>query len=236
MEKIKNLCKDICDKISKTGWIVISLVVAVILLVVIGSLLARNGVDLWPFNNGTSDEVSEDVIGGDMNDEFEFRLQSANDAVLSAEDVFEGKYDNSVESATVFVNNTREVKVAVVIDDEKYAIDGMDELACGKFSFVLTRVPEVPGIINETLTAVFGDKVATDFTPGNIIPSTHTNLVFEKATLDDGIAKVYLRGEFAEESEDSCNKTLAVTQIVETVKQFDTVSEVEIYQNLQKIN
>jgi len=54
--------------------------------------------------------------------------------------------------------------------------------------------------------------------------------------LEEGVAKVYLRGEFGEVEGNDCVGDLAITQIEETVKKFDTVVGVEIYLNLQKVN
>lgn len=229
-------CKEFLRNITKTGWIIISLVIVVILLVIIGILLSNKGVDLWPFNNSSKEMVVEDEGTEQLLQELDRTMESAKDSVLSVEDVLNGKYDNSVESATLYVQNTTEVTVAVVIDNQEYEVEGLEEKECGKFALVKTRVPNNPGIINETLKAIFGDKVVTDFEPGNIIPKYHKDLVFDNAVLEEGVAKIYLRGEFSESEETSCASDLAIIQIEETVKQFETVSQVEIYQNLQKIN
>ena len=228
--------KEIFINISKTGWIVISSVIVVVLLVIIGILSANKGVDLWSFNNsGDNRELVNDDRGEELLEELDRTLQSAKDSVLSVEDVLNGRYDNSVESATLYVQNTKEVKIAVVIDSAEHEINGLEERECGKFAFVTTRVPDKPGIINETLKVMFSDNVITDFMPGNIIPKYPPGLVFDRAVLEAGVAKVYLRGEFGELEGSGCATDLAVTQIKETVEQFDTVEAVEIYQNLQKI-
>jgi hypothetical protein len=229
------------ERISKTGWIIVSLVIIVILLVIIGILLERKGVDLWPFNNGSNPEVTlKEVELGEENEDLlaqvDRALQSAEDSVLSVEDVLAGMYDNSVESATVFVQNTREVQIAVVIEETEYQIANTEETDCGKLAFVTVRVPDKPGIINETLKAIFANKIKTDFKPGNVIPLYHPGIVFDKAVLENGVAKIYLRGEFGEAEEDNCGKELVIKQLEATVAQFDTVNSVEIYQNLQKVN
>jgi len=230
--------KEFLRSISKTGWIIVSFVGAVIILLIVGVLIAKKGVDLWPFNNGI--QIEEYANNNDGNEELlaqvDRAIQSANDSVLSIEDVLNGKYDNSIEAATIFENNTQEVQVAVVFDNSKYAIEGLNQTSCGKLAFVTTRVPNNPGVINETLKAIFADKVYTDFEPGNIIPAYHPDLVFDNAVIEDGVAKIYLRGEFGSSEKDNCGEALAISEIEGTVKQFETVKDVEIYQNLKKIN
>lgn len=227
-------CKEFFSSITKTGWIVFSSAIVLILLVIIGILLARKGVDLWPFNNGSDNlQVSEVSENEELMANVDRAMQSAKDSVLSVEDVLDGKYGNSVESATLFVQNTTEVKVALLIDTEASGIEGDISTTCGDFTFVTARVPDKPGIINETLTAVFADKVASDFMPGNVLPKFNSNLIFDNAVLEEGVAKIYVRGEFGDTN---CAKENAITSIVQTVSQFRTVNEVEIYQNLQKVN
>lgn len=228
-------CKEFFESITKTGWIVFSLIIVLILLIIIGFLLSKKGVDLWPFNNGEINGQESEI--SEENEEIlanvERAMQSARDSVLSVEDVLSGKYENSVESATLFVKNTKEVSVLTLIDSNKYEIEPDKSTTCGDFVSVKTRVPDRPGIINETLKAMFGDKIVTDFMPGNIVSKENPNLIFENAVLEQGVAKIYLRGEFAEIE---CVKENTVTSILDTVSQFQNVDEVEIYQNLQKIN
>jgi hypothetical protein len=226
--------KEFFRNISKTGWIVVSLVIVVILLIIIGILSAKNGMDWWPFNNGSdSKEWRVDSENGNENllANVDRALQSAEDSVLSVEDVLSGAYNNDYESATVFIRNTVEIPVAVLgtIEAEEVATS-----TCGEIQYVITRVPNKPGIINESMKALFSDKVNTDFEPGNVITRYHQGLVFDNAVLESGVAKIYLRGSLTEDA--VCGADQVVAQIEATVKQFDTVESVEIYQNLNKIN
>lgn len=231
MEKIKNFIRNI----SKTGWIVISVSIVVLILIVVGFLLVKNNVKIWPFNGKVSTQENsisnKNNIASLSNDS-----QSTGDSVFSVEDVMNGKYSNSVQAAKVFVDNTKEVKVAVVFDEKKFEIPDTTNLSCGKLTFVSVRVPNKSGIINETLKAIFDNKVITDFVPGNIIPVYHPNLVFDKVVAENGVVQVYLKGDFSTLKEGKCGISLAVSEITETVKQFEGVKSVEIYQNLNKIN
>lgn len=231
MEKIK----DFVNSISKTGWIIVGVVVIILILLITGFLLVKKEGSVWTLNKEASTGDSQE-FKLDLEDNFNGNKDNTNDLVFSSEDVSRGEYDNSVEAANLFVKNTREVQVAVVIDDEKYAIANSKDLSCGKLAFVTVRVPDNVGIINETLKAVFGDKVSTDFFPGNIIPKYHPNLVFDSAILEDGVVQIYLRGDFSTLKNGKCDISLAISQITETVKQFSGIKEVEIYQNLNRIN
>ncbi len=231
MQKIK----DFIDSISKTGWIIVSVVVVILILLIAGFLLVKKEGSVWPFNNkpvSTEEQETQKNLLANMGG----NTDNTNDSVFSSEDVSNGKDSNSIEAANLFVKNTQEVKVAVIIDDEEYAVANSKDLSCGKLAFVSTRVSKKPGIINETLKAMFGDKIVTDFLPGNIIPKYHPNLIFDNAILENGVVQIYLRGDFSTLKNGKCDISLAISQITETVKQFSGIKSVEIYQNLNKIN
>ncbi len=233
MEKIKEFYRNI----TKTGWIIILLIIAFLLFAVFGVVLSRRGIDLWPFNYNSIDiDVVEDSLNNDrFLSNLDQTMKSSKDSVLSLEDVFDGKYKNSYESATVFVRNTYEVPVAVFVDDKQLKTKNKGQLICGDLTFVVYRIPRGGAVINTTIRAIFDDKIATDFEPGNIIPKFHPNLVFDNATLENGIVRIYLKGDFGDET-NICNSKMALIQITETVKKFEGVKSIEIYQNLQKIN
>lgn len=232
MEKIK----DFMNSISKTGWVIVSVVFVVLILLIVGFLLVKKEGSVWPFNNKSMSVEDSKIQQENLLANIDVSTDKTNDSVFSSEDVANNSNDNSVEAANLFVKNTKEVQVAVVIDDEGYAVLNSKNLSCGKLAFVSVRVADKPGIINETLKAVFGDKVNTDFLPGNIIPKYHPNLIFDNAILENGVVQIYLRGDFSTLKNGKCDISLAISQITETVKQFSGIKSVEIYQNLNKIN
>ena len=88
---------------------------------------------------------------------------------------------------------------------------------------------------NELTKAMFEGKVLADFTPGNIIPIYHPDLIFKSVVIENQVAKVYLDGNFGGEHDGWCDASLALAQIAETAKTFSTVKEVEIYQGDKKV-
>jgi hypothetical protein len=226
MEKIK----EFYDNITKTGWIIISAVFVLILIVILVIVLPKKASDLSQLNESDIQNTDGKSTQNDVS------VNSSEQSVLTVSDVLEGEYKNDYQSATVFVQNTADVPVAVYFEDEQQTINDSDQKICGKLTFVTTRLPKSTSIINETLKAVFANKITTDFEPGNIIPVYHPNLVFDNATIDNGVVRVYLKGDFSGDKSDNCGLSMALNQITETVKKFEGVKSVEVYQNLQKIN
>lgn len=226
--------KEFFGNITKTGWIIVSLAIVVVLLIIIGILSARSGSGFL-FLNKVKEPTPEFVEYG--NEEIlanvERAMESAKDSVLSVEDVLSGKYGNDYESATIYVRNTVEVPVAVFRSLQKQ--EGGLNNVCGEIEYVITRIPSKPAVVNETLKALFSENVTTDFEPGNIIFKEHKGLIFDNATIDsDGVLEIYLRGEFNENA--VCGFNSAVSQIEYTVNKLDTVKKIEIYLNLNLVN
>lgn len=129
----------------------------------------------------------------------------------------------------------QEVKVALIIAKNGYDVQDIISGTCGNVYMVTTYV-RGPELLTNSLRALFGDKVFGDFLPGNIIPTYHPNLTFEKVTISSGVARVHLHGSFSSAISGSCDKTLALAQIAETAKAYPTVSSVEIYLDSEKVN
>lgn len=103
---------------------------------------------------------------------------------------------------------------------------------CDTIVFVEKTVPKSVAVLNVTLMAMFEAKEDFGFLPGNFVASQE-KLSFDKATIEDGIAKVYLTGEVGPLAGDCDNQRLQI-QIEEATLQFDTVNKVEIFLNGQK--
>ena len=131
---MKNM-KEFFKNISQTGWIIISIAIISILLVIINVYAKKE--DSGIVFLGNQDSVpKEDQVGYNKEESLsnlEKSLTNTTDNVFSAEDVLDGKYGNSVEEATLFVKNTKEVKILVVIDTDKYQAQGIEAKKCGKF-------------------------------------------------------------------------------------------------------
>jgi hypothetical protein len=93
---------------------------------------------------------------------------------------------------------------------------------------IYRNIEPTPAILNATMKELFAYKQEFDYLPGNFV-AKQENLKFEKVTLENGLAKIYLTGEVVYGG--VCDNPRLNTQITETAKQFETVKEVEIYLN-----
>lgn len=216
-----NKIKEMISSITKQAWITS---IVVILIVVAVSLT------VWPFQILKKDQTAK------IDSQTQDFIEDATAQIFTKDNVLNGEYRNDVSSATTYVQNTQEVQVAVVVGNEAQKIVGDTiKVSCGQISLVTTRVAG-PAILTNALKALFENKITTDFEPGNIIPSYHPELTLDTVVIENGVAKIYLGGNFDGEKEGLCGASLAIAQITETAKSFDAVSSVEVYQGGKKIN
>jgi hypothetical protein len=213
--------KDFLSNITRAGWIVVSLVIALIVLVLSGFLLARN--DAWPFIASERGVDSREDIA---DEEF---INQAIETTLSVDGVINGQPDNSFEAAEILVQITEPVQVAVVSERDFEGLT-VESGVCGNIIYATVRVERKPAILNESLIAMFGDKIATDVMPGNVVPRNN-NLLFEKAVIENGEALIFLNGSF---SGDECQVQNTINQIKFTALNFSTVNSVAIFLNGQE--
>lgn len=230
MEKAKNFM----NNISQTGWIIISAVVVIILLILIGFLLVRSGKTFWPLmyfvdtEEKVLIELENERASSDYNENKS--IDEANDVVLSFKDIIDLRADNSVAAATLLAKGTEKVQVAFITDQE---INGvvLENNSCGNVVNVLTVVPSRPAILNEAIKSLFGGMVISDVMPGNVI-AKNTELFFERAVIENGEAIVLLNGSF---EEGECNRVNVMNQIKYTVLNFETVDSVAIFLNGEEL-
>jgi hypothetical protein len=79
---------------------------------------------------------------------------------------------------------------------------------------------------------MFETKDNFGYMPGNYVAS-NTNLTFDKAVIENGVAKVYLNGDVGPLG-GSCDNPRLQIQVEEAALQFNTVNSVEIYVNGEK--
>ena len=222
-------------KITRKAWIISGGVVLVILLIGWG-IAAKNNPAFMPVSLFNKEKVEENN-GAQFNENTGEIIESATEAVavLSPERVANGEYANDAQSATVFVTQTQEVRIAVAYAEDQGKVDADDirTYSCGDITFVSKRVAR-PAVLNNAIKALFAGNVLTDFVPGNVIP-THPNLKFTHATISNGVAQIYLTGSFSGQSDGWCGAELAMAQLIETAKAFPSIHTVEIYQNSAKI-
>lgn len=213
--------KELIEKITKKGWIISGVLVLILIII---------GATVWPFQIFKKEVVIEkkDIQTEEITSE-------EIDGIFTKEDVLRGEYKNDAQSATTYVSNTQEVQIAVVADKSvQEVLKNTKEISCGHITFVTARVAG-PAVLTNSLKALFENKVVTDFAPGNIIPTYHPKLTLKDVVIDNGVAKIYLEGNFDGEHDGWCDASLALAQITETAKVFPSVQSVEVYQGVEKI-
>ncbi len=244
--------KELTSEMTRRGRITLLLSIAIFIIAIIGLGLffaAQNNV--WPMNRSEDSVTVVDTKTQKDSDFVERAIESLVRKEKSQQAVDPKMLDatSSIQipapisqpaanpydarNANSYLASTQEVKIALVIEQNEYDIDNLLRNACGDLYLVTARVNK-PMVINNSMHALFGDRVIADFLPGNIIPSYHPYLTFSRATLDEaGKATIYLGGYF---SETGCRQTLAIAQLTETALSFPTVSSVDIFLGTQKVN
>lgn len=225
-----NRIKEIIGKITKRGWITGGSIALGVLIIGTGVFYLKNQ-NIWPLSMFQDKEVVEEV--DEVKDEF---VLQATEDVFTKEHVANGEYRNDVSSATTYVRSTDEVKVAMVmnVSQPKNTKKDTKDISCGQITFVTARVSGL-AVLTNTLKAMFAGTIQTDFTPGNIIPTYHPDLILEKVVIENGVAKIYLGGNFGGAQDGWCDSSLAIAQITETAKSFSTVESVEVYQGGKRV-
>jgi hypothetical protein len=139
--------------------------------------------------------------------------------------------DNSDNNATEPAPTTSKVRIALLTDQGTMQLAGKNR-GCDKVVLIERSVTPTTSPLNAALAELFSYKGVwpyTDTQPGNFI-STQTSLSFDLATIENGVAKIYLRGETGPLA-GVCDDPRLESQIQETALQFSTVTSVEIYIN-----
>jgi hypothetical protein len=182
-------------------------ILIILLVIVLVTLLFLNGTIKNPFNR----KNNQDQFNKDLINEAENALKN-----------------NKFETATDAPSNKIAVKIATLAsDDYNGAITG-EKQGCDIVRMIYRYIEPTPAILNATMKELFAYNQDFDYLPGNFI-SKQTELKFEKATLENGLAKIYLTGKVIYGG--VCDDPRLEIQVKETAKQFDTVKDVEIYLN-----
>lgn len=99
---------------------------------------------------------------------------------------------------------------------------------CDRLALTTRTIPATQAPLTAALQALFAlesEQVDGNF---NFIARTKGTLSFDKATVEGGVAKVYLKGSLSGLS-GVCDDPRAKIQIEETALQFPTVQSVELY-------
>jgi hypothetical protein len=203
--------KDLIQKFGlhkKEAKIILVVLLAIILVV----LLFLNGVLKWPNASNKNSSVEKALDTG---------LSESSSELLEQNGDVEIK---KTTPATVLV------KMAFLADAQYKNIIPGKMAGCDIVTMVDRRVPNSPAILNVTLKELFVYKQELDYLPGNFV-AKQDKLKFDKATIENGTAKIYLIGEIVYGG--VCDNPRLTAQITETAKQFSSVKNVEIYLNGQ---
>lgn len=135
-----------------------------------------------------------------------------------------------VATSTPTTNERMTVKVAVLDTEQKTS---GKQRGCDRVVMLDRQVPKSQMTLTAALKELF--SINQNQVDGwyNFIASTNRTLTFEKVTVENGIAKVYLTGSLSGLA-GVCDDPRAAIQIEETALQFPTVAKVELYLNNEK--
>jgi hypothetical protein len=188
-------------------------ILIVLLVIVLITLLFLNGVIKLP-SWGNKTEWGKKTDSNQVNQEALNQLEN----VLKNQELA-----NKVAPVTKIP-----VQIATLANDDGDGVIVGDKMGCDIVRMVYRYIEPTPAILNATIKELFNYKEQFDYMPGNFVAS-QKNLKFEKATLEEGTAKIYLTGEV--EYSGVCDNPRLAGQIKATAKQFGTVYDVKIYLN-----
>lgn len=134
-------------------------------------------------------------------------------------------------SATSTAPATMTVKVAVLDTSGKGGVSR----GCDTIAYVARTIPRTSAPLTASLKELFALETENVQSYYNFIAKTRSTLTFDRVTLENGVAKVYLNGRLSGLS-GVCDDPRAAIQIEETAKQFSTVKSVELYLNGARTN
>lgn len=201
----------------------ITSLIIVLLLILAGSIFAfsKSDVDLKSkLANVASVFKKEDTVSGDIVEGLTVEVKDSG--------------IKTVPVPAVYNTGVEKVKLALLASPELFDYRNHEIVGCDALVFAQAEIPTTPKVLNLTLALLFTDTFDYGFMPANFISSTQKDLEFDHAVIENGVAKVYLKGEMTIDNE-SCDKARIGYQIRETAKQFPTVKTVEIFNNGSKI-
>lgn len=161
--------------------------------------------------------VIEYMIFGDVGGRYEENIRTSISTLkLDASAVKDGKV------------GTQTISIALL--DVEY--EGEPTRGCDRVVLVDREIPATSKPLTGALNELFALEGVDTEGYYNFIANTKDTLTFDHATVEDGVASVYLNGEVSGVN-GACDEPRARIQIEETALQFDTVEEVQIFLNGQ---
>lgn len=217
------------DKFKQNSIGTIAIVVFAALVVTL-TILTSTGV-LTRQDSGTlnflggSPVVGDDDSSENNNDaEFLKQITGVNQVAIASKNLNGSvtNYDNLRMFTTV--------NIPIFIESSDAGKIEGTESECGTILMVERTVSATPAPLNAAYQELFRFKNDLDFYTGNYLSKNHPDLRFDKAIIENKIAKIYLEGKMSQIQED-CDENRVKILLEETALQYKTVEAVEIYLN-----
>jgi hypothetical protein len=213
---MKNLFNKIRENKGKT----IIIGIAVLLLIVLSVLFQTQNLNIEKiaFWKGDVDQTqTANVLDSDIVEVIEkINLTSKEEKIAqSSAIVIDG-----------LVHFTK-VKVPVLSDTDLFDYEGQKFGCDDEVVWIIKDVEPTPAPLNAAIRTMFETETGM-FKPGNFL-GTQEKLEFDEARIENGIAEIYLTGEF--EVADECDAPRQFIQLEEVALQFDSVVGTQIFLN-----
>lgn len=202
MEEINNQ-----KKVDKS--VIIGIIIIVVLIIIFAVVRAAE-------NNKNTDSEMNTEETQEMNSE---DLMDGSDGELS----------NNIMSESDIVSSQKMIINIPVLAGDIFDTPGVKKRGCDTVVFVEREVDQNPAILNATISEMFSFDQDLGFLPGNFVAS-QGSLNFERATIENGLASIYLTGEIGPIA-GTCDNPRLQIQLEEAALQFATVNSVQIYLN-----
>jgi hypothetical protein len=167
-----------------------------------------------------TDEAKQKLIDAGYSPDIFSDIAASENSALSAN-------TNTTVTKQPFMGT--EVSIALLASPDLFDYSNQNREACDVVVMVPQTIAPTPRVLNAALAILFTDTFNYGFPPANFI-ATQENLLLQGATIENGVARVYLNGTVGPIT-GVCDVPRIETQITETALQFATVNQVEIYLN-----
>lgn len=201
-------------------------IVALLLIGIITTAVGKGGDNKSQVaNTGSSVESGEEMSSEEAMDDDVLTVTEVNEIGATT--------DVKVISKTPVVAPANFSNVKVALLGEAGKVQGVTR-GCDVVFMVNRSIAPTTAPLNSALQELFKKDSGIDSTAGNFI-AAQSKLGFDKATLENGVASIFLTGEIGP-YENECDRERAFIQIRETALQFTTVKSVVFYLDGKKLD
>lgn len=220
---------DFTEKVRQNALVTIIIIVVAALIITLAILLytgvlSSQNLSFLPFvDEEVADNSLADLSSNDIDLINNIGNQGGNSEMIA-----------SGQSASMFDENGYRlfnvVSIPMLIGPEYDMEFDAPKRGCDYVWMIDRYVAPTPAPLNAAYRELFAFSGDLDFYQGNYIVRNHPNLKFDKALIENRVAKVYLTGSLSE-IETDCDQDRMRVQVEETALQYPTVDAVLIYLN-----